>query len=1077
MGTEYSTYSLDLIRSRVFPLFCLEEHPRLVDFVACYLEWMEEKGNAYYDIMNLQNYTDVDSSVDAFMEYLKNKFTVNFPKEYAGDTKLFLRNAIYLYSCKGTEESYRLFFRMMYNTFVEFYYPKKDMLRLSDGKWNQFDFIYTHLLTLEQLNSLIGCTLKGQTSGATAYVTNISSQVIEGGETHPIIVLSNIQGKFLDKEYVFVSGNPETEVTQFQIDYVSRLSGYWSNSDGMLSSEKVIQDSYYYQDFSYELRTDVTRQLFVDIIKKIIHPAGLRMFNSYLSVDEDNVLKFPTKLSIVFLLWILTRTYEFEQDIELLWHIFILLREKFPFVIRRDLESYLLHDDILVNFFEDVPVFEVDLLRSETNMLVFDHEGNFKNAAVDFWNFTISEREHESHSVIRLLPKSLYWKTTENPYVVPKEYNLDKRNYLAFSGEVTIPRSRVAIDEEERTFSVAGIDAGTPLTVFWWSDQTITRYYEGVLSSLEMSPMLLPFSIATLNDTFLMIFCDGRFANPKFDVFWNRIVCKDESLLGKRLEIYFIIPRDMTFHDAIYFDENIGFKELPKVHYLPNGKYIPSGWLEEFSRDLPMVQEHHLDTWIPRLVVETYADVVPYEFFDADRLASKVMVFNSEYGNLINEDIDFSNNTSKVGRLGKYYSVFFENVDTYYEGKVEGYTIILPKFKNVSKNFFLFIHGRKISEDDYSFIQKERMIILKKPVYGYYSIFFFHPSYVRERKKVYIDDFRTELPFRPDEHATLIFCDGYMVNMHFFFSGKTVYHYNSDFFGKTLEFYILNPNGFMFQDTRPTSEHIGFIYGRSYRLPLKESLLEKGKTESVYNTLLSELPFKTDYTLESLIQKDKVMVSELQHSTASIGDTQKFEGSVLTFDSVGGEFLNPYIDYVQLRVSRETSRIFNVLLETSEYAKEEFPEEYDPNRMFLFDTNGRHVPFWEFGEIEKENLSYVYSLNPGIIESRKQLRVPENYIINKTDVGVPYFDGTSLLFFCDGKLMNIYFTVMGDKILCNKRDMKGKTIELVFLSPNGYKMEDLEIEGNKLNSKLFENFRGFSSIEIINRKETNGGDS
>ena len=54
--------------------------------------------------------------------------------------------------------------------------------------------------------------------------------------------------------------------------------GYYSNNDGRLSTNKVMQDNHYYQNFSYVLLTEVVIDRYKDILRRLIHPSGMGMF-------------------------------------------------------------------------------------------------------------------------------------------------------------------------------------------------------------------------------------------------------------------------------------------------------------------------------------------------------------------------------------------------------------------------------------------------------------------------------------------------------------------------------------------------------------------------------------------------------------------------------------------------------------------------------------------------------------------------------------------------------------------------------------------------------------------------------
>lgn len=59
---------------------------------------------------------------------------------------------------------------------------------------------------------------------------------------------------------------------------ISRYSGSYSNTDGWVSGNRYLQDSYYYQDFSYAISTVKEKEEWIGPLKDIIHPAGTIVF-------------------------------------------------------------------------------------------------------------------------------------------------------------------------------------------------------------------------------------------------------------------------------------------------------------------------------------------------------------------------------------------------------------------------------------------------------------------------------------------------------------------------------------------------------------------------------------------------------------------------------------------------------------------------------------------------------------------------------------------------------------------------------------------------------------------------------
>lgn len=116
------------------PEFVREDHPQFIHFLEAYYEWLEQN----YKLRELENIADVDSTIDEYVEYFADQFMALMPKNMLADRRLVLKHAKEIYLAKGTPKSYDLLFRLMFNESPqEIYYPKKDMLRSSDGKWQQ----------------------------------------------------------------------------------------------------------------------------------------------------------------------------------------------------------------------------------------------------------------------------------------------------------------------------------------------------------------------------------------------------------------------------------------------------------------------------------------------------------------------------------------------------------------------------------------------------------------------------------------------------------------------------------------------------------------------------------------------------------------------------------------------------------------------------------------------------------------------------------------------------------------------------------------------------------------------------
>ena len=113
------------------------------------------------------------------LDKLIGEISPDYPKILTANKALTIKGLADFVKAKGTEDSFRYFFRSVYNSDLEFYYPKKDMLRVSDGKWTEYKFI-----TIKRNSDVnyLNKRIKGNTSEAIAVISrvNATEHIIDG---------------------------------------------------------------------------------------------------------------------------------------------------------------------------------------------------------------------------------------------------------------------------------------------------------------------------------------------------------------------------------------------------------------------------------------------------------------------------------------------------------------------------------------------------------------------------------------------------------------------------------------------------------------------------------------------------------------------------------------------------------------------------------------------------------------------------------------------------------------------------------------------------------------------------------
>lgn len=125
-----------LVRSQL-PEFIRSDYDTFVAFIEAYYEYLEQTKKATDFGKHLLQYADVDRTLSDFEEYFSKTFLPLIPADLVNDKSALIKFAKQFYAAKGTEKSFKFFFRALYGEDVDLIYPKDFVLRASDGKYVQ----------------------------------------------------------------------------------------------------------------------------------------------------------------------------------------------------------------------------------------------------------------------------------------------------------------------------------------------------------------------------------------------------------------------------------------------------------------------------------------------------------------------------------------------------------------------------------------------------------------------------------------------------------------------------------------------------------------------------------------------------------------------------------------------------------------------------------------------------------------------------------------------------------------------------------------------------------------------------
>ena len=200
------------------PDFINADHPQFKRFIELYYTWLESNnpegvsntaGNTVYQAMNIGDYRDVDQTPDEFITYFKQELIPYFPENTALDLRKILKSAREFYSKKGSEESLKWLFKVLFNENIEVNYPKQQILKTSDGKWKKPK---AFRITVGETNKNVDVNLLkkklavGSVSGATCVIESANRTLdTDTGKEIIEIYISNIKRYFNNGENIVIN--------------------------------------------------------------------------------------------------------------------------------------------------------------------------------------------------------------------------------------------------------------------------------------------------------------------------------------------------------------------------------------------------------------------------------------------------------------------------------------------------------------------------------------------------------------------------------------------------------------------------------------------------------------------------------------------------------------------------------------------------------------------------------------------------------------------------------------------------------------------------------------------------------
>jgi len=205
---------------------------------------LKYRANPIQNIQQLLDYPDPDKTIQGFLTKFRNAFlnTISNTLNTSIDKRKLIKNVKSLYRAKGTKRASEIFFKLLFNEQAEITFPKENILRASDGKWDTQRVARCTLVGNTDPNNLVGQTitqanvpLNDSINEATAIVESVNTFLIGGNQVVELVLgKDSIVG-------TFISGQNITGVDNTDEDILITLT-----LKGIINTKTITNDGSFY---------------------------------------------------------------------------------------------------------------------------------------------------------------------------------------------------------------------------------------------------------------------------------------------------------------------------------------------------------------------------------------------------------------------------------------------------------------------------------------------------------------------------------------------------------------------------------------------------------------------------------------------------------------------------------------------------------------------------------------------------------------------------------------------------------------------------------------------------------------
>lgn len=189
------------------PDFIRIDYPNFVDFIKTYYKFLETCNDPDLVIYNLENYRNIDDIPTFILDKIKQETMKDWGLEFSNDKETNLpindrnivKNIKEFYDSKGTENSIRFLFRILYDKEIDIFYPRTAIFKPSASVYERKTILKCHANNNENIGAIkSGIIYQENEDGEYITHARISNivKIIYRGNYYIELELKELVGKF-----------------------------------------------------------------------------------------------------------------------------------------------------------------------------------------------------------------------------------------------------------------------------------------------------------------------------------------------------------------------------------------------------------------------------------------------------------------------------------------------------------------------------------------------------------------------------------------------------------------------------------------------------------------------------------------------------------------------------------------------------------------------------------------------------------------------------------------------------------------------------------------------------------------